>query len=288
MTGSGRSCGPVLRSAIVRAVGEDAGQARVRPMDPGWEVPPSEVTVLRPKTSRHAVIVPVWNEGERFERQLRGMTAYTRICDIIVSDAPSTDGSTALPKLREADVHARISLTAPGGLSASLRAAMAYALTAGFEGIILIDGNGKDDPDGLVRFTQRLDAGADYAQGSRYLPGGRAINTPLYRTILIRLVHAPVFSLLCRRWFTDTTIGFRAFSSRFLLDRRVRPFRRMFEHYDLYFYLAWAACHYGFHVTDVPVTRSYPPTGPIPTKITLFRGNWRMLRPLLMILFRRY
>ncbi len=288
MTAIGRSCARTSSSAIVRPVGEEMGQTHVRPTCPDWVVPANEVVVLRPKTSGHAVIVPVWNEGERFERQLRAMAPYTRVCDIIVSDAPSTDGSTDLPKLRDADVHARISLTEPGGLSASLRAALAYALAAGFEGVILIDGNGKDDPEGLHLFTQHLAAGADYAQGSRYLRGGRAVNTPLYRTVLIRFFHAPVFSLLCRRWFTDTTIGFRAFSARFLLDQRVRPFRRVFEYYDLYFYLAWAACHYGFRVTDVPVTRSYPASGPIPTKITLLRGNWRMLRPLLMILFRRY
>lgn len=256
--------------------------------DPTWVVPRHNVAVLRPRTTRFAVIAPVWNEGPRFERQVQAMMPYTSICDIVVADAPSTDESTALPKLRAGNVHALVSLTEPGGLSASLRAAIAYALTAGFDGVILIDGNGKDDPEGLVRFVEQLEAGADYAQGSRFMPGGRAVNTPTSRLLLIRLFHAPVFSLLCGRWFTDTTIGFRAFSRRFLLDPRVRPFRSAFEHYEIYFYLAWAACRHGFRVTDVPVTRSYPASGPVPTKITLFRGNWRMLKPLLMILLRRY
>ncbi len=262
--------------------------ARAVTPDTSWQVPRNEVVILHPRRTSYAVVVPVWNEGARFERQLQAMVPYTSICDIIVSDAPSTDGSTAESKLRAAKVHALITLTEPGGLSASLRAAFAYALAAGFKGIVLIDGNGKDDPEGLTGFVRELEAGTDYAQGSRYLRGGRAINTPLTRTLLIRIVHAPMFSLLCGRWFTDSTIGFRAFSSRFLSDPRVRPFRAQFEYYELYFYLAWAACHYGFRVTDVPVIRAYPASGPIPTKITLVRGNWRMLKPLLMILLRRY
>lgn len=257
-------------------------------LDTTWDVPPHATLVLRPRATRYAVIVPVWNEGARFERQLWKMARFAGVADIIVSDAPSTDGSTDLPKLAAADVHARIQLTRKGGLSASLRAAFAYALTSGYEGVILIDGNDKDDPACVARFVEHLSAGSDYAQGSRYIKGGRAINTPLYRTILIRLVHSPIFSLVCRRWFTDSTIGFRAFSARLLLDPRVRPFRPEFEYYDLYFYLAWAACHHGFSVTDVPVTRGYPATGPTPTKITMFRGSWRMLRPLLMIILRRY
>lgn len=264
-------------------------RASIQPARPDREdVPPHATVVLHPRRTRFAVIVPVWNEGERFEHQLSEMSPYTSICDIIVSDKPSTDGSTALDKLRAAKVHARIGLTQIGGLSASLRAAFAYALDEGFEGIILIDGNGKDEPEGLVRFVRELDDGVDYAQGSRWIHGGRAINTPTHRVLLIRLVHAPIFSLLCGRRFTDTTIGFRAFSARLLLDPRIRPFRRAFEHYELYFYLAWAACRYGFRVSDVPVTRAYPASGPIPTKISSFRGHWRMLKPLLMILLRRY
>ncbi len=253
-----------------------------------WQVPAHDTVVLRPARTRHAVIVPVWNEGERFERQLREMRPYTEIADIIVADAPSTDGSTTASKLAAANVHAVVSLAEPGRQSASLRAALAYAMNEGFEGIILMDGNGKDDPAGIEGFVRELDSGGDYVQGSRFLPRGKAINTPRSRMFLIRFVHAPLFSLLCGRRFTDSTNGFRAFSRRLLLDPRVRPFRNAFGQYEIYPYLAWAACRYNFDVRDLAVTRSYPAVGPVPTKISLFHGNWQMLKPLLMILFRRY
>lgn len=260
----------------------------LRAFNPQWQIPANEVVVLRPGRTRYAAIVPVWNEGERFERQLREMLPYSGLADIIVADAPSTDGSTEPSKMAAANVRAIVSLAERGRLSSALRATIAYAMTQGYEGIILIDGNGKDDPAGIAHFVRELDDGGDYIQGSRYLPGGRAIHTPRMRSFLIRFVHVPLFSLLCGRRFTDTTIGFRAFSRRFLLDPRVRPFRNAFRHYEIYFYLAWAACHYGFDVRHVPVTRAYPATGPVPTKISTIRGNWQMLKPLIMILFRRY
>lgn len=253
-----------------------------------WQVPANEVVVLRPARTRYAVIVPVWNEGQRFERQLGEMLPYSGLADIIVADAPSTDGSTEPSKMAAGNVRAIVSLTERGRLSSALRAAIAYAMTEGYQGIILIDGNGKDDPAAITDFVRELDGGGDYIQGSRYLPGGKAIHTPPMRSFLIRFVHVPLFSLLCGHRFTDTTIGFRAFSRHFLLDSRVRPFRNAFRHYEIYFYLAWAACRYGFEVRHLPVTRSYPASGPVPTKISIFHGNWQMLKPLLMILCRRY
>lgn len=253
-----------------------------------WQVPRYRLAVLHEKRCEHVVVLPVLNEGERLSRQLERMGPYRRACDIVIADAPSTDGSTSVARLSAASVHALVSLDQPGGLSASLRGALDYVLAAAYRGVVFMDGNNKDDPEALPRFVGALEAGADYVQGSRYLPGGRGINTPWTRDLLIRYVHAPAFSLLCGRRFTDTTNGFRAFSSRLLLDPRVRPFRDLFTWYELPYYLAWAACRLGFRVEDVPVTRAYPAGGPLVTKISLFRGHWLLAKPVLDILLRRY
>lgn len=233
------------------------------------------------------MILPVWNEGERLGAQLLAMAPYLSVCDIWVSDASSSDGSTAIERLRAAGVAAVLNVH-ERGVSLALRPAIAHALLDGYEGIILMDGNGKDDPAMLLRFASALASGVDYAQGSRYIAGGRGVNTPKIRDLLIRFVHSPLFSLACGRRFTDSTIGSRGFSRRLLADPRVRPFRDIFRDYELYFYLGWAACRFGFWVADIPVTRSYPKTGPVPTKITLRRGYWQMFNPLLMLLLRRY
>lgn len=251
------------------------------------ELPRHELTVFRARWTRYATLIPVWNEGERLRAQLGALAALDDVADVFIADAGSTDGSTAPNELAALGVRALVTVL-ERGVSLALRPAMAHALLDAYDGVILMDGNGKDDPAMLEAFADALAGGADYAQGSRYIPGGRGVNTPKVRDLLIRWVHSPLYSIACGRRFTDSTIGSRAFSRRFLLDARVLPFRHSFRYYDLYFYLGWAACRLGFAVVDVPVTRTYPANGPVPTKMTLTRGYWHMIAPLFGLMLGRY
>ena len=279
MTGGSAFCTACIdRTSAKQGVGD--GSQR-------WELPRHEFTSFAPRASPYAVLIPVWNEGERLRSQLRAMAPYRSVCDIFVADASSTDGSTAPEVLRSGGVRALVTVQ-DRGVGAALRPALAHAILDGYEGVIFMDGNGKDDPEMLPRFSAALERGIDYAQGSRYIAGGQGVDTPITRDLLIRLVHSPLFSLACGRRFTDSTVGSRAFSRRMLIDPRVRPFRRDFRYYEIYFYLGWIACRLGYRVADVPVTRIYPKRGPIPTKISLRRGYWQMFSPLLMLLLRRY
>jgi hypothetical protein len=88
--------------------------------------------------------------------------------------------------------------------------------------------------------------------------------------------------------YTDTTNGFRAYSRRLLLDSRVAPFRDIFKGYELHIYLAIRAARLGYAVTEIPVTREYPASGPTPTKISPVVGNLRMLGALLSACMHRY
>jgi hypothetical protein len=144
-----------------------------------------------------------------------------------------------------------------------------------------MDGNDKDDPRALLRFAEMLALGWDHVQGSRFVVGGRAINTPWSRLLGIKLLHAPLISLAARFRYTGTTNGFRAYSRKLLLDPRVAPFRDVFARYELHYYLAIRAARLGFRVTEIPVCRRYPARGPAPTKIHGWRGNLLVLRTLL-------
>ena len=148
--------------------------------------------------------------------------------------------------------------------------AYAWCLDEGYAGIVTMDGNDKDGVEAIAAIVAALRDGADYVQGSRYLAGGEAINTPLERTLANRYVHAPLLSLGAGRRFTDTTNGFRGYSARYLEDPRVQPFRNVFQTYELLFYLTVRASQLGMDVRDVPVTRAYPDDGKVPTKI----GGW--------------
>jgi len=252
------------------------------------EVPASEATVLHEKRHDYALIIPVINEGERIGRQLARIAALGAPADVVIADGGSTDGSLGLDMLRAADCRALLVKTGPGRLSAQLRMAYAWALDQGYRGVITVDGNGKDGVEAIDAFVAALEAGYDYVQGSRYIAGGRAINTPLDRKIAGRLIHAPLLSLAGRRWYTDTTNGFRGYSARYLGDPRVAPFRNVFQHYALLFYLTARAGQLGFRTTEIPVARAYPAGEATPTKVAGMRGRIDMLKELIAVALGRF
>ena len=118
-------------------------------------------------------------------------------------------------------------------------------------------------------------------QGSRFIRGGHAVNTPKVRYLAVRLVHAPVISLTARQWFTDTTNAYRAYSRRYLTHPQVQPLRDIFQTYELLAYLSVRATQLGLRACEVPVTRAYPEGEPTPTKIKGMRGNQELMTILL-------
>lgn len=246
----------------------------------GRQVPAYTATDFAEKRHRYCVAVFVINENGRLLRQLDKMRQVGAPLDVVIADGGSTDGSTTEQNLAPRGVRTLLVKTGPGKLSAQMRMAFDWAMQQGYEGVVTIDGNDKDGPEALARFVEALDQGLDHVQGSRYVPGGVAVNTPKLRTLGIKLLHAPLISLASRFRYTDTTNGFRGYSRKFLLDPRVDPFRDVFARYELHYYLAIRAARLGFKVKEVPVTRAYPDKGPVPTKISPWKGNWLVLKTL--------
>jgi dolichol-phosphate mannosyltransferase len=253
----------------------------------GWDVPDFTLTEWGQRRSVYALCVFVLNEGERIRAQLARMQSLAAQIDLVIADGGSTDGAVAPENLARHGVRALLTKRGPGRLSAQMRMALAYVMERGYEGVIVMDGNNKDDPAAVPAFAQLLAAGYDHVQGSRYIRGGTAINTPLARHLAVKYLHAPLISLAASYRYTDTTNGFRAYSRRLLLDERVAPFREVFSGYELHYYLAIRAARLGFHVCETPVTRAYP-AGQTPTKIRGWRGNLLILRTLWRACRHRY
>lgn len=247
-----------------------------------WQVPAYELPLWRGRSKRYCVLIPVINEGLRIGSLLQRMQgcAIAAQADILIVDGGSSDGSLALPLLRELGVSGLLVKTGPGRLSAQLRCGYAFALDQGYEGIVSIDGNDKDDPQAIPRFLAALDDGVDFVQASRYLAGGVAENTPALRDAAIRLVHAPLLRLFSGFPWTDTTQGFRAYSERLLRSAAVAPFRDVFAGYELLAYLSYRVPRLGFRCVELPSARRYPKGEP-PTKISMIRGNLNVLMVLL-------
>lgn len=246
--------------------------------DSTWEFPSFDEVQYSKKKHEYALVIPVINEGKRIQEQLLRIRNADLSVDVIIADGGSNDGSLDAYYMRKVNVTVVLTKTGLGKLSAQLRMAYAWCIRQGYQGIITIDGNGKDGVEAVKDMVVNLENGSDYVQGSRYLPGGVAENTPLERTIANRVIHAPLLSLAGRRWFNDTTNGFRAYSVRYLLDPRVQPFRDIFQHYELLFYLTVRAGQIGMRVDQVPVQRRYPRDVDTPTKISGIFGKFDLLK----------
>jgi dolichol-phosphate mannosyltransferase len=243
-----------------------------------WEYPEFENVVFSAKKNNYCVCVFVINEGEKVKKQLKKMKRYANLIDIVVADGGSTDGSLESSFLKSVNVTALLIKRGSGKLSAQMRMAFAWALDAGYEGVIVVDGNGKDDISAIPDFIKLLDMGYDHIQGSRFIPGGQAVNTPLSREIGLHLIHAPLISIASGKRHTDTTNGFRAYSSSLLEDEDISVFRKIFQTYELHYYLAIESSKRKRYKTiETPVTRAYPKIGKTPTKISPIKGNLHIL-----------
>jgi dolichol-phosphate mannosyltransferase len=247
-----------------------------------WQVPSFDTPLWLGRKHPWCVVIPVINEGDRIRNLIAKMAEakISDIADIIIVDGGSTDGSLELQALQDKGVSGLLVKTGPGKLSSQLRCAYAFALDQGYEGIVSIDGNDKDDPVAIPRFIDALKQGVDFVQASRFLPGGVAVNTPKSRDLAIRLIHAPALSFSSGFPWTDTTQGFRAYSRKMLLDPAISPFRDAFREYELLAYLSHRVPQMGYRCLELSTSRIYP-EGEVPTKISAVRGNLKVLKTLL-------
>lgn len=246
-------------------------------------VPKFECMQYAPKRREYAVLIPIINEGHRITKELlRAKKAkISEFADIIICDGGSTDGSTEERRLKALSVNTLLIKQDIGKQGAQLRMGIWWSLVRGYKGIITIDGNNKDSIEDVPRFIKKLEEGYDLVQGSRFIKGGHAINTPFIRTISVKFIHAPIISLTAHQRFTDTTNAYRAYSRKYLTDKRVQPLRDIFMTYELLAYLSVRATQIGMKACEIPVTRAYPKNQKAPTKISFFKGNAELMKILI-------
>lgn len=239
--------------------------------------------------STSAVVIPVVNEGKRITRLLRRMQqlGIHEFADIIIVDGNSTDHSTEETGLRALKVNTLLTYRGSAGLSAQLQVGYSHCLRTGYREIVTIDGNDKDDPEAIPRFIAKLREGYDFVQGSRFHPAGAHENTPLFRFLAVRLIHAPMLSLASGFPWTDTTQGFRGYSERLLRDDTLAIFRSVFKGYSLLAYISYRAPKVGLRVTEIGTRRRYP-AGKVPTKLHGVRSKARLLQNLISVVIGEY
>ena len=226
------------------------------------------------------LVVPFcYNEHVKIERTLARFPKE-RPYDVLVMDDGSTDGSPA--RIHEMGFEV-LSHPERRGVGAAIQTINRYALEKGYEVIVHMAGNDKDDPLLIPRLLDALAAGADYVQGSRYAKGGDFGNMPVYRVLATRFVHPLLFSLVSGMRVTDSTNGFRAYRTKLLLDSRIDLAQDWLRQYELEPYFFCKTIRLGYKVVEVPVTKFYPPKELGYTKMAPLTGWWSILRPLVYL-----
>lgn len=225
-------------------------------------VPKFECFEYAEKTKNYVVLIPIINEGDRIAKELTRAKKHnvSNYVDIVICDGGSKDGCTEESKLRALDVNTLLVKQDTGKQGAQLRMGFWWALERGYKGIITVDGNNKDSIEDVPRFIEKLEEGYDLIQGSRFIKGGKAINTPFIRMVSVKLIHAPVISMAAHQRFTDTTNAYRAYSARYLKDDRVKPLRDIFMTYELLAYLSVRATQIGMKACEIPKSRIWQRT----------------------------
>lgn len=131
-------------------------------------VPDYRAAELLPKRSEYCLLIPVINEGARILTELgRAQTAgVDTLCDIVICDGGSTDGSMKLDTLQLYGVNTLLTKTGPGKQGAQLRMGIYFALNRGYKGVLTIDGNNKDSIEDVHKFIEKLQAGYDFVQAA--------------------------------------------------------------------------------------------------------------------------
>ena len=170
------------------------------------------------------------------------------------------------------------------GIGAAIKAVVRHARANGYDLLVVMAGNNKDDPAEIPRLLAPLKAGeADYVQGSRFLAGGSSPHLPLFRRIAIQVLSL-IFRVYARRRCTDLTNGFRAYRLSLFDDPRIDIEQDWLDDYEFEYYLHWKVYTLGYRVAEVPVSKTYPGVKGVEySKIKPFTGWWRMLRPFVLL-----
>jgi hypothetical protein len=155
-----------------------------------------------------SVVVPAMNEAENIGVVLKRLPEGLH--EVILVDGNSKDET--VEAARNAYPSIRVLTQSGRGKGDAFRTAFA-AVTGNL--VVMLDADGSADPAEIPRFIEALEAGADFAKGSRYLEGGGSADITVLRK-LGNSVLSGTANILHGTHFTDLCYGYNAFWARCL------------------------------------------------------------------------
>jgi hypothetical protein len=155
-----------------------------------------------------SVVVPAMNEEQNIGHVLKRLPEGLH--EVILVDGNSEDNT--IEAAREACPEIRVLVQNGRGKGDAFRTGFA-AVTGNL--VVMLDADGSADPAEIPSFIEALEAGADFAKGSRYLDGGGSADITVLRK-LGNSVLSGTANLLHGTHFTDLCYGYNAFWARCL------------------------------------------------------------------------
>ena len=216
----------------------------------------------RDRRTRVSVVIPALNEADNIAHVLERVPVDVH--EVILVDGNSRDRTVAVAKQARPGIRV---VTQPGiGKGDALRAGFA-AVTGNL--IVMVDADGSADPAEIPRFVSALEAGADFAKGSRFLPGGGSADITKVRR-LGNYFLSGIVNLLYRTHFTDLCYGYNAFWARCL------PFISLdVPGFEVETLINLRVANAGMRISEVPSYEAIRLSGE--TNLKTFRDGFRVL-----------
>jgi Glycosyl transferase family 2 len=160
------------------------------------------------RKTKVSVVVPAMNEEKNIGLVLSELPEGLH--EVILVDGNSKDNT--IEAAREAYPSIRVTTQSGRGKGDAFRTGFA-AVTGNL--VVMLDADGSADPAEIPRFVAALEAGADFAKGSRYMEGGGSADITKLRS-LGNSVLSGTANVLHGTHFTDLCYGYNAFWARCL------------------------------------------------------------------------
>ncbi|MEM4522034.1 MAG: glycosyltransferase family 2 protein [Nitrososphaeria archaeon] len=212
---------------------------------------------IAPYKFKVSCIIPIWKEHIIYKVLAKFDKPYVDEI-VLVVDEPTEEIKRAIEigKNKAVPPTTLINNKKRMGIGYAIREGLKYSLQKLYDVVVIMAGNGKDNPQEIPRLLKKIEEGYDYVQGSRFLPGGGHEKTPLLRGLFIRL-WPHIWCILTGAKCTDITNGFRAYKLSILNDKRINIDQEWLNHYALEYYIHYKTITLGYKFTEAPVTKKY-------------------------------
>ncbi len=202
---------------------------------------------------RVLVVLPTYDEASNIAEVLRRVRTAAPEADILVVDDSSPDGTADIAKATGYQLGGIEVLVRPekAGLGTAYRTGFRHGQELDYDVMVEMDSDLSHDPLSLPALLGAVEAGADLAIGSRYIPGGSIpLHWPVHRRALSRwgnwyaafALNLPV---------ADATSGFRAYRTPALATLDLDKVRA--DGYGFQVEMAYLLARAGRTIVEVPI-----------------------------------